>query len=211
MVPHPSVLRHIRRHGGHRKSAGCGPQSISYHAPPGGHGHLRRHTGGCRKPSGRLLLIQTDEVPGKAHNTETHHERRTHGIQLPRRRRVLGDGPHDVPLRPPGVGDEERGHTGRGRAGTQPAPDAGGLPDRDRPGSGVQPARSAAGLHHPRHRHCKKERTWTRPDLDRVAQPVGGGDSGVPVHRLDDDSDFETLYMDSRIGGVPRIRERLRW
>ena len=32
-----------------------------------------------------------------------------------------------------------------------------------------------------------------------------------PFTDFDDDSDFETLYMDSRIGGVPRIREGLRW
>ena len=32
-----------------------------------------------------------------------------------------------------------------------------------------------------------------------------------PFTNFDDDSDFETLYMDSRIGGVPRIREGLRW
>ena len=32
-----------------------------------------------------------------------------------------------------------------------------------------------------------------------------------PFTDFDDDSDFETLYMDSRIGGVPRIKERLRW
>lgn len=32
-----------------------------------------------------------------------------------------------------------------------------------------------------------------------------------PFTNFEDDSDFETLYMDSRIGGVPNIREGLRW
>lgn len=32
-----------------------------------------------------------------------------------------------------------------------------------------------------------------------------------PFTNFDDDTDFETLYMDSRLGGVPRIRSGLRW
>lgn len=41
--------------------------------------------------------------------------------------------------------------------------------------------------------------------------PSVGVTAVYPFTDFDDGSDFETLYMDSRIGGVPRIREGLRW